>query len=66
MPVEAIISALMDAARKYHEDEELKKTVDDAVEALAEVDAELDKAFNDGKYAQLEADFDALIREVTA
>ncbi len=64
MPIEGIIEGLREAVLRHCDDKLLADYVSDAIDALTEVDAQLDQAFNDGKYAQLEADYDALLQEV--
>lgn len=64
MPIEGIIDALRMAALRYPEDTELKCAVKDAELALTEVDAELDKAFMDGKYAQQSEDFELVLTKM--
>ena len=64
MPIEGIIEGLKEAVLRHRDDKLLADYVSDAIDALTEVDAQLDQAFNDGKYTQLEADYDALLKEV--
>lgn len=54
MPIEGIIHGLREAAQRHPLDVELADFVEDAVEALTEVDADLDKAYNEGKLAEAE------------
>lgn len=60
MPIEGIISGLQEIAEKFelgmHSD-----YIKDAIDALADVDAELDKAYRAGKYDQLCEDFETIV-----
>lgn len=64
MPIEGIIAGLKEISEKYdlgtHND-----FVKDAIEALTETDAELDRAYEAGKYDQLCEDFGDVIQELT-
>lgn len=64
MPIEGIIDALRMAVLRYPEDTELKCAVKDAECALAEIDAQLDKAYLDGKYEQQSEDFELVLTKM--
>jgi hypothetical protein len=64
MPIEGIIDALRMAVLRYPEDAELKCAVKDAEMALTEVDAEIDKAYLDGKYVQQSEDFELVLTKM--
>lgn len=61
MPIEGIIENLKEAAARHMNDAELAATVKDAIEALEDIDRQLDEAYNAGKHAQLEDDYASLL-----
>ena len=61
MPIEGIIAGLKEIADTYNLGK-YNDYVKDAVEALTGMDSELDKAFNEGKMAQLEECFEMALR----
>lgn len=63
MPIDGIIAGLKEVIAQYNLGA-LDIYVKDAIEALSEVDEELDKAYTDGRYDQLCDDFEILIKEV--
>lgn len=65
MPIEGIIDGLREIADQYDLGRH-NEYIRDAVEALSRMDAELDKAYEKGKYVQLCEDFEALIGGITA
>lgn len=64
MPIEGIIENLKDAVARHMNDAELAATVKDAIEALEDVDRQLDEAYKAGKYIQLDNDYEALLEVI--
>lgn len=64
MPIDGIIDGLRKAILRHYEDEELAEYVSDAIDALEDIDHQLDKAYKEGKYVQLREDFDAVIENI--
>lgn len=64
MPIEGIIENLKEAAARHMNDAELAATVKDAIEALEDVDRQLDEAYKAGKHIQLDNDYEALLEVI--
>ena len=64
MLIEGIIDGLREAAKRHVEDRELDAIVRDAVDALTDVDEQVDKAYLDGKYAQQSEDFELVLTKM--
>ena len=64
MPIEGIIDGLREAAKRHAEDRELDVIVRDAIDALTDVDEQVDKAYLDGKYVQQSEDFELVLTKM--
>ena len=64
MPIEGIIDGLKEAAQRHAEDRELDAIVRDAIDALTDVDEQVDKAYLDGKYVQQSEDFELVLTKM--
>ena len=64
MPIEGIIDGLREAAKRHAEDRELDAIVRDAIDALTDVDEQVDKAYLDGKYVQQSEDFELVLTKM--
>lgn len=64
MPIEGIIENLKEAVVRHMNDAELAATVKDAIEALEDIDRQLDEAYKAGKYIQLDNDYEALLEVI--
>lgn len=64
MPIEGIIDGLKEAAKRHAEDRELDAIVRDAIDALTDVDEQVDKAYLDGKYVQQSEDFELVLTKL--
>lgn len=60
MRIEGIVFGLREAAERHPEDVELHALVEEAAESFNTIDEQLDKAYLDGKYDQLQEDYEFL------
>ena len=61
MPIEGIIEGLKEVARQIQQ-QELVDYVSDAIEALTDIDIQLDEAYKEGKRQQLEECYEMALR----
>lgn len=60
MLIEGIVFGLREASERHPEDEELGKFVEEAAESFGTIEEQIDKAYLEGKYDQLQEDYEFL------